>query len=189
MTLDEMRQRLEGVLSPRRFRHSLGVMNTAIELAARYKEDVEKAAIAGLLHDCARDIRGEEAFIRCQKVGIIPDQVARVQPELLHGPLGARLAELEFGVTDPDILRAIHYHTTGYENMDALSKIIYISDYIEPGRSFEGVEDIRREAFFNINRAMLMALNKTVIHILEKGSLIHCDTVKARNYLILQTMQ
>ena len=184
MTRDEMKIKLEGTLSPKRFIHSVNVMNTAVELAKRYNVDLEKAAVAGLLHDCAREIRGEAALEHSRRFGIQTDYITQAQPELLHGPIGSHIARLEYGIDDEGILKAIHNHTTGRENMDMLEKIVFIADYIEPNRNFPGVEEARREAVVDLDRAVILALNKTIKHVMTKGALIHPETVSARNYLI-----
>ncbi|HEY9060146.1 MAG TPA: bis(5'-nucleosyl)-tetraphosphatase (symmetrical) YqeK [Pseudobacteroides sp.] len=186
MTIDEMRNKLEKTLSKKRFKHSLGVMYTAVDLAKIYGVDVEKAAVSGLLHDCAREIKGAEVFKACEKYGIEIDVFTRNQPSLLHGSIGAEIAREEYGIKDRSVLTAIKYHTTGRADMDMLEKIIYIADYIEPGRSFQGVEEARKEAFKDIDRTMLMALDRTINHIIEKKSYIHVDAIHARNYILEQ---
>lgn len=184
MTLEEIRDKLEKSLTRRRFVHSVNVMNCSVDLAAKYGENKDRAAVAGLLHDCARDIKGRAIFDLCDKFGIKPDGVKLRQPELLHGPVGSYIAQVEYGVTDEGILDAIRFHTTGCENMSLLSKIIFIADYIEPGRNFHGIADIRNLAYVDIDRAMICALDRTIRHIMSKGALIHTDTVNARNFLI-----
>jgi predicted HD superfamily hydrolase involved in NAD metabolism len=186
MTIDEIKEKLEKDLSKKRFKHSLGVMETAMELAKVYSVDVDKAAVSGLLHDCAREIKGAEVFKACEKYAIEVDGITRIQPSLLHGSIGAQIAREEYGIEDQSVLLAIKYHTTGRADMDMLEKIIYIADYIEPGRSFEGVEEARIEAFKDIDRTMLMALDRTVAHIIEKKSYIHVDAIHARNYILGQ---
>ncbi len=188
MTIDEIKIKLEKTLSKKRFKHSIGVMETAIELALINDVDTDKAAVSGLLHDCAREIKGAEAIKACEKYGIDIDDVSRVQPSLLHGPLGAEIAKEEYGIEDPCVLRAIKYHTTGRADMDMLEKIIFIADYIEPGRSFQGVEEARKEAFKNIDSVMLMALDQTIAHIISKKGLIHGDAIDARNYILMNNI-
>jgi len=185
LTKTEMQKKLESVLTTKRYNHSIGVMKTSEELAMKYGEDSVKAGIAGLLHDCARDIKADEFLQLCKKYNIEFDEVTKTQPQLLHGPVGAKLAMYEYGVTDEAVLEAIYYHTTGYPYMGMLSKIVYIADYIEPGRCFPGVEEVRKLAFRNIDDAMLMALDRTLKHVITKGGLVHMDTVRARNIIIL----
>jgi len=185
MTFEEMKLKLEGVLSHKRFVHSVNVMDTAVRLASVYGEDRERAAVAGLLHDCARDIKGEEVFRLCESFGIEVDEVARFQPELLHGPLGSRIAGAEYGITDKEILEAISCHTTGRSGMGMLDKIIFLADYIEPGRRFPGVEEVRETAANDIDRAMVMALDRTIKYVITKGGLLHPDTINARNSILV----
>lgn len=188
MTAEESRIKLEKLLTPRRFNHSLGVMDTALDLARRYGADTEKAVLAGLLHDCARDVRGDAVFHMCARYGIEVDEVSRHQPELLHGPIGACMLVDEFGLDDMEIRQAIRFHTTGFAGMGLLDKIVFVADYVEPGRSFPGVDELRKEAFISLDGAMLMILDRTIGHVLAKGALLHPDTVGARNWLLLERL-
>jgi len=184
MNIEEIKGIIENDLTPKRFIHSLNVMNTAIRLSDRYGEDRQKAAVAGLLHDYARDVRCWDMVPLCESYGIELDVITRNQPELLHGPLAATLVREKFGVTEPDILDAIYFHTTGRENMNLLEKIIFISDYIEPGRIFPGVDDIRKLAFSDLDAAIIMALDSTIKYVIKKGALVHPDSLNARNFII-----
>lgn len=182
--VEEIKDRLETSLTPKRFIHSINVMNTAVKIALKHGEDDKKAATAGLLHDYARDIRGADILRLCEKYDIAVDNITRMQPELLHGPVGAYLVREEFGITDEVILNAISYHTTGRENMSTMEKIIFVSDYVEPDRVFPGVDDIRKIAFYDLEKALVMSFDSTIKFILKKGALIHPDSVKARNYIL-----
>ncbi|MDF2524347.1 MAG: metal dependent phosphohydrolase [Clostridiales bacterium] len=179
-----MNEKLEKTLNFKRFVHSVNVMKTAVDLAHNYDIDADKAAVAGLLHDCARDVKGEKVFELCTRFGIKVDYITKSQPELLHGPIGAYLAKTEYQVEDPEIIGAIRCHTTGCEKMTILDKIIFIADYIEPNRNFPGIYEIRKEAYSDINRALVFALNRTIKFVMTKGALIHPDTINARNRLI-----
>ncbi len=186
MTIEEMKDRLKPGLKHKRFVHSVNVMETSILLARKYGVEEEKAAVAGLLHDCARDIKGERVFKLCDELGIETDYITRTQPELLHGPIGARLAETEYGIADAEILDAIRYHTTGCERMSMLAKIVFIADYIEPGRTFPAVFEARKVVYNDIDKAILMSLEKTVRFVMDKGTLVHPNTINARNYIIYE---
>lgn len=169
----------------KRFNHSIGVMNTSMELARHYDYPMGKAKIAGLLHDCGK-LQGEINLLKmAYDFDIILDNVMKVNKELIHSPLGAEIAKIEYDVEDEDILNAIRYHTTGRENMGLLEKIVYIADLIEPGRDFPGVEKIRELAYEDIDKSLLFAINNTLRFIIQKGNLIHLDTIKARNQLII----
>jgi predicted HD superfamily hydrolase involved in NAD metabolism len=188
MTKEEMALKLKNSISPKRFSHSQNVMNTAVELAVRFGADKDRAAVAGLLHDCARDIRGEEALKLCSELGIEADEIERIQPELLHGPIGAKLAGIEYEIDDEAVLEAILNHTTGCENMSLLEKIIFLSDYIEPLRNFPGVEVIRTQALNDLDGAIITAIDSTISYVIQRKQLLHPRTVNARNYIIKERM-
>lgn len=185
MTVEEIKKRLEAVLSQKRYIHSVNVMETAIRLAARYGEDADKAARAGLLHDCARDMKADEAMRLCGIYGIEVDDISHIQPELLHGRLGEKLASRLYGEDDPKVLKAIAIHTMGCPGMELLDKIIFIADYIEPARTFPGSEAMRIEAFDDLDRAVLSALDSTIKYVVGKGGLLHLDTIETRNWILM----
>jgi predicted HD superfamily hydrolase involved in NAD metabolism len=186
MNMEYIKEKLEKKLSHKRYMHSVNVMNSSVQLAQKYGEDLEKAALAGLLHDCARDMEEKKAFELCEKYGIIIDEISQLQPVLLHGHLGAHLAREEFGVECPGILKAIDNHTLGIPGMDLLSRIIFVADYIEPGRTFPEAEAIRKAVLEDLDQAMVMGMDSTIKYILKKGELLHPDTVNTRNWLLLK---
>ncbi|AYO32260.1 HD domain-containing protein [Biomaibacter acetigenes] len=185
MSRDEIILKLKAGLKESRFKHSLGVMETSIILARRYGADVKKAGIAGLIHDCARDIPAESQLKMVENFGILLDDIEKLEPALIHGPLGAAIARKNFGVDDEEILNAVRLHTTGDKNMTLLEKIIFLSDYIEPGRCFPGVEDLRVKAFKDLDEAMISAYDSTIKYVTERESLLHPRTVCARNFILL----
>lgn len=187
MDREKIKEQLEKMISPQRYIHSLNVMHTAKSLCEALQEDSDRAVIAGLLHDCAKDIPGESILDLCEKYDVKVDNICRVQPKLLHGPLGAALAEDVFKIRDEAVLCAISCHTTGKENMSLLDKIVFIADYIEPDRNFPGVNEIRRIVNTDINKAIIVSLERVIKHVMLKGGLIHPDTINARNYLLLNT--
>lgn len=175
---------LEGNLSEKRCKHSIGVAQTALEMAQRNQADEYKAWIAGLLHDCAREIKKEDMLSACRIYGIVPDAICMVQTELLHAQISAVYAEHVFGVEDVEILNAIRCHTTGKPEMSVLDRIIYVADCIEPGRKYEGVKELRKIADVDLNRALIRALNDSIRYIVDKNALLHPDTVAARNAVL-----
>lgn len=179
--------KLKKLLSDERFNHSLGVMETSEKLAVRYGIDVEKAKIAGLLHDCAKNLREDELVALANKYGIQIDDVLEKSPTLLHGPVGGYMIEDYFGIHDDEIKRAIMLHTTGDRDMTLLDKIIFLADYIEPNRNFDGVENLREMAYKNLDEAVIMALDETIKYVIEKGQLLYQKTVIARNDMIIKT--
>lgn len=184
--LEVLIEKLKQNLDEKRFNHSLGVMETAAKLAKHYGVDMEKAEIAGLLHDCARCMDTFSQLKMAENFGILLDDVSRREKALIHGPLGAVLAKRDYGITDNEILNAIKIHTTGDANMSLLEKIIFLADYIEPGRCFPGVEKLRAKAFKDLDEAILDAFDLTIKYVLDKGSLLHPKTITARNFILMQ---
>lgn len=183
-TEDQIIEKLKGMVSERRFHHSLRVKDTAMELAKVYGIDVEKAKLAAILHDCAKGYNCEQLLALCDEFNIELDEVTKFNKQLIHAPLGAKVAQIEFGIEDADILNAIHFHTTGRENMSMLEKIICTSDYVEPKRSFDGVDEIRELAYIDIDRALFIAFGITINYIISNNYILHPTTVMARNDLL-----
>ena len=187
MTTDEMKAILKSRLKPGRYRHSLGVADTAAFLARRFGVNEEKAYIAGLLHDCAReysnDSMKEEAVRRNIPIGAVEEAM----PLLLHAYIGAhRIAEC-YGVEDEEIAQAVWRHTVGGAGMTDLDKIIYFADMIEPNRDYPEVEELRQFAREkSLDEMLLKGLSESIIFVIQKGSLVHHDTVRARNEILLR---
>lgn len=182
--VENLNDRLKEMLSEKRYLHSLGVQETAVKLARKYGADDKKASIAGLVHDCAKGFDDEKLIQVYMLSGMEMNKVYEKQPQLLHGPVGAYIAKREFLIDDDEILHAISFHTTGCENMSMLDKIIYVADYIEPGRDFPGVEAIRKAVYENIDRGLMMAFDSTISYVLDRHQLLDLNTVMARNYLL-----
>ncbi|MDI6605286.1 MAG: bis(5'-nucleosyl)-tetraphosphatase (symmetrical) YqeK [Thermoanaerobacteraceae bacterium] len=178
--------KLKNLINTNRYKHSLGVMETALKLAKKYGADEKKAAIAGLLHDCAKNLTDEELLKLAVRFYIPLNDVLRHSVSLLHGPVGACLLKEYFGIDDEDIKKAVALHTTGDINMSLLDKIIFLADYIEPGRNFDGVEVLRKAAEEDINKAVIMALNNTIISVVKRNMLLYEKTVQARNEMIIK---
>lgn len=170
----------------KRYEHSLRVVDTAVKLGKIYNADIEKVKTAALLHDCAKLQEEISLLKKISHFDIILDDIMQKNKDLIHGPLGSKIAEIEYGVLDKEILDAIFYHTIGRANMTLLDKIIYIADYIEPRRNFPGVDEIRAIAFKDLNRSILMAMDNTILFLIKNDNLIHPNTFEARNYLILE---
>lgn len=184
MTIDEMREKLKIALTEKRYNHSIGVMQTAVSLARHYGADVEKTAIAGLLHDCAKNYSKSEMLELCERFGVNLDPISQQSTGLIHGFLGAVLAKEYYGVDCPEIYDAIYYHTVGKPDMPLITKIIYIADGIEPLRNYEGVERIRETAFEDIDRALILQIDSTLKSVIGRGGLIHTNTIDTRNFYL-----
>lgn len=181
--LTELRGKVKGHLSDKRFEHTVGVMYTSASLAMRYGADIKKALLAGLLHDCAKCFPTETMVSYCEKYEIPISDVERDNPGLLHAKLGACFAEHEYGVDDEEILDAIRFHTTGRPNMTLLDKIIYIADYMEPNRNqAPNLEWIRTLAFENLNQCLIEILEATLCYLENDNMAIDSMTKDTYQY-------
>lgn len=172
-------------LSSHRYQHTLGVAAAARDLAIRYSYDPDKAEIAGLLHDVAKQLPMEEMRILAIKAfpdGLDPAIMAN--GGLLHGYAGVTISKERFHIHDEDIVMAIAHHTTGAVHMSVLEKIIFLADYIEVNRDFPGVNELREVAFENLDKAVLKGFDSTISHLIEQDKPIFIGTVTNRNYLL-----
>lgn len=185
MTRIEMREKLRERLTDKRYEHSLGVEYTAAALAMAHGSDIEQAAIAGLLHDCAKCYSAEDKIAKCEKYGLPISDFERQNPELLHAKLGAAVAKDKYKVRDHEILSAITWHTTGCPNMSDLDKIIYIADFIEPNRKeLPEMDEIRKEAFQDLDKCLVHILSNILDYLSRKGSKIDPITEETYNYYV-----
>lgn len=181
--LKKIRKSVEKVQDAKRFEHTLGVEYTAAALAMRYGSDINNARIAGLLHDCAKCFSDEKRLSICRKNHIKVTEVERKNPFLLHAKVGACLAREKYGIKEPDVLNAIQNHTTGRKNMSLLEKIIFVADYIEPGRKqVPGLSEIRKLAFIDLDEAVLQILENTLDYLRNSGGEIDPMTEVTCNY-------
>lgn len=178
------RERARRELSPGRFRHVLGVEETAAALAARYGEDPARARRAALLHDLARELPGTELLARAAGWGLPVGEVEEAFPVLLHGPVAAEIARRELGETDEEVLAAVRSHTTGRAGMGRLERVLFVADLVEPGRSWPGVEAVRAVAAEDLDRACLEAVAATVAYVVARRLPLHPATVGAYNALL-----
>ena len=176
-----LRNRGYAMLKPRRVAHVRGCEAEARRLAERWNADPDKAAEAAILHDCTKKEELDEQLRLCEKYGIIPDEVERVNGKLLHAKTGAAVAEREFGMR-PDVVSAIRWHTTGKPGMTLLEKIMYMADYIEPNREFEGVGKLRELAYADLDRALLLGFEMSIAEVASYGGIPHPDTANALRY-------
>lgn len=180
-----VRQSILSRLSGYRYQHTLGCEKAAVQLARRFGADEEKCAFAALLHDITKRLSREEQLYLCEKYDIIPCDVELIEWKMLHGKTAAEIARHEYGAPE-DVCNAIACHTTGKAGMTLLDKILYLADYIEETRDFDGVEPARRLATHDLDRALLYCYDSSLADLVARGKLIHRDTVEARNDLILQ---
>jgi len=161
-----------------KFHHSLGVEQTAIELAKLNGADWEKAGLAGMLHDITKQMDNVGMALRYG--------IAFVSEKTLHGPVAACWLYENGVVEDEEVLNAIKYHTTGRADMTMLEKVIYLADFVEPSRDFEGVEELRELVYDDIDEGLLMGLEMSLYEVLGKKTVIDADSVAAYNCYRIQ---
>jgi predicted HD superfamily hydrolase involved in NAD metabolism len=183
MERSDIKKDLHNLLRPSRFEHTLGVEYTACCLAMRYGADIKKADMAGLLHDCAKHLSASKKLEYADYYGLSVSEYERKNPELLHAKLGAYIARDRYGIDDPEILSAITWHTTGRPDMTLLDKIIFIADYIEPGRfKAENLDEIRALAFKDLDCCLLKILSDTVSYLSTRNIVTDPMTKKTWEY-------
>jgi predicted HD superfamily hydrolase involved in NAD metabolism len=180
-------EKLKNNLSSKRLKHTFGVSDTAADLASLYGADIAKARLAGLLHDCARELPEDVLLQMAESYGIEINDVERREPILLHAAVGAFIAKRDFAINDSEVLRAITLHTTGAPIMSLLDNIVFLADFIEPGRAFSGVEKLRALAKKDLYGALIAAYDHTLEYLISKQGLIHSATVEGRNALLTRT--
>ncbi|HIU02890.1 MAG TPA: bis(5'-nucleosyl)-tetraphosphatase (symmetrical) YqeK [Candidatus Onthocola gallistercoris] len=174
---------IEKKQSASRFEHTLGVQYTSACLAMAHGVCVEDARLAGLLHDCAKQLDDKTLLKEAEKYHLDMTDVERRQPYLLHGKVGAVYAKEKYHVEDPDILNAITYHTTGRPGMSILEKIVFTADYIEPGRDkAPNLKELRQEAFRDIDKAVWLILKQTLSYLEGEGGDIDGMTRESCQY-------
>lgn len=181
--IQRIRRILSEKLDPGRYEHTLGVSFTCAALAMAYGEDIDKAEMAGLLHDCAKRFPESVLIEKCKKNGVYLSDAELESPAVVHAKYGRYLALKKYGITDEDILNAISYHTTGRAGMSLLEKIVYVADYIEPRRfKAPDLKEIRALAFKDIDECMLKIFEGTISYLDGKRSHIAPDTLSAYEY-------
>ena len=174
MIIDEMKKCVKNKLSPLRFKHTLGVVEVAQDLAVIYCVNAKKAMVAALLHDIAKEFSADEKRCLCKTCGFVLDEYLDRNIHLSHGNIGAYIAKHQYGIQDEDILNAIANHTLGRHKMSDLEKIIYLADIIEPNRrSHFKLKELRQLAYNDLNKAMKLALNSSIELLTSKNKEIH----------------
>ena len=179
---EKLRPTALSFLKHARIPHVLGTEQEAVRLALRYGADADRARTAALLHDCTKRLEMDEQLALCAQYGIELDELEQRALKLLHAKTGAAVARDRFGVDD-EIYSAIFWHTTGHADMTLLEKVIYLADYIEPTRSFPGVDALRAACYEDLDKGLLMGLEMTVEEMKERGNPVHSATLAAIEYL------
>ncbi len=183
-SIENIQKELREKLSEKRYEHSLGVMKKAGELAKIYKIDTDIAELTGLAHDIAKEMTKEEKLEYAKKHHIEIDEIEKSNIGLLHAKIGADIAKNKYGF-NIEMQNAIKYHTVTNPDMDLLAKIIFVSDKIEENREYEGVQELRKLAEINIDECMLKILDYTIKENIDKGKLVHPNSILTRNRLLI----
>ncbi len=166
----------------KRVRHIRGTEEEAVRLAKRWGADENQARRAGILHDCTKYLPGEEHVAICRQYGVELDELEQRAVKLLHSKTGACIARHVFGEPD-EVYEAIFWHTTAKENMTTLEKILYVADYMEPNRTFDGVERLRELAYSDLDKALLLGVETTIQEMKDRSLPVHTSTLRARAWL------
>ncbi|MGT2846156.1 bis(5'-nucleosyl)-tetraphosphatase (symmetrical) YqeK [Streptococcus massiliensis] len=180
MSREELLKKVQEVMSEKRYRHVLGVEAAAKDLAQRYGVDSEKAGLAGLLHDYAKEVSDEDFLALIDKYQLDPDLKAWGN-NVWHSLVGIYKIQEDLGLGDKEILGAIAIHTVGSSEMSDLEKVVYVADYIEHNRAFPGVEEARAIAQKSLNQAVAYETAHTVEHLAHKGKPIYPQTLETYN--------
>lgn len=182
LDLPELRACSDALVLQKRVRHIRGTEEEAARLARRWGADETLARRAGILHDCTKYLSGEEHIAICRQYGVPLDDLERSAPKLLHSKTGACIARHVFGESD-EVYEAIFWHTTAKADMTTLEKILYVADYMEPNRAFDGVERLRELAYSDLDRALLLGVEITVQEMRDRDLPVHKNTLQAQAWL------
>jgi predicted HD superfamily hydrolase involved in NAD metabolism len=179
-TRDELVAKLHSALTDSRFQHCLRVEQTAMDLAERNGVNIEKAAIGGLVHDYAKQ-RPDEDFIKAIKEYQLDPELLNYGNAIWHGVVGWIFVKNELQINDIDILNAVRYHTVGHQYMTPLEQIVYMADYIEPGREFDGVDDARRITMNNLQQGVAYQTKQTLSYLIANNKPVFPQTIVTYN--------
>ena len=185
-SIEFIRKSVKSHLPEKRYKHTLGVVEFSCELAKHYNICEEKTEIAALLHDYCKYYSNKDILEFYKERNISIHEVILNNPNLAHGFIGSEIIKEKFKILDKDIINAIANHTFGRKNMSFLEKIIYVSDSIEPGRNFDGVEELRKLSFKNLDKTILRVCESTLCYEIRRNHLIHPYSIEMRNELILK---
>lgn len=182
---EQLKPKVKELLKESRWSHTLGVIDVAEDLALMNDVDPWKAKIAALLHDCAKNLSDEvqNKFLEDNNIDIsYLDDYHKV----IHSHVGAHYIKIVFGIDDEEMINAIKYHTTGRPNMSTLEKIVFLADFLDPGRDYKHYAKTffaaRKYAYRNLDEAMQFVLSKLIVDLNRRGNPIYKDTYDANEY-------
>lgn len=182
LDIPELRACSYSMVKEKRVRHIRGTEEEAVRLAKRWGADETLARRAGILHDCTKYLELDEQLELCRKYGVELDEMEQCMVKLLHSKTGACIARAIFGEPD-EVFWAIFWHTTAKADMTTLEKILYVADYMEPNRDFEGVERLRELAYSDLDKALLLGVEMTIQEMKDRQLPVHNNTIQAQAWL------
>lgn len=185
MSFDDYKKLIKGRMGEKRYRHSVNVSKEAVRLAEKYGADVQKAKIAGILHDVTKETPFDEQLKIITDSGIILDDVQKNSQKLWHSLSGSIFVQRELGIDDEDIINAIKYHTSGRADMSLLERIIFIADFTSEERDYDGVEIMRKKADESLEEAMAFGLAYTIADLASRNLPIHPNALEAYNQIMI----
>ncbi len=186
MTIKDYEEIMAGRMKAARLKHSKNVAKEAVRLARKYGADEAKAELAGILHDATKETPEEEQMDLIRRAGIELTELERFSTKLWHAISGSAFAQVELGITDPEILSAIRYHTTGKAGMSLLDKVIFIADFTSAERDYEGVDRMRKVADRSLDEACLEGMSFTIADLAQRKITIAPDTFQGYNEIAMQ---
>lgn len=184
--IEKIKEDLKQILSEKRYIHSIGAMEKAIELAKIYREDEEKSALTALAHDIAKEMTIEEYYEYAKQNNIELSKDDKMCTSVLHGIIGADIVKKKYGFTD-EMCRAIYYHTTGITNMTTFEKIIFLADKVEERTRPKDKADVIRNIIKEngLDEAILwIAEDYTIPKAIKNREILHPNTINVRNEII-----
>ena len=180
---EQINKDIKEKLSENRYIHSIGVMKKAEELAKFSGLDGKKARLIGLAHDIAKQMPLVEIKEYISKYNVELDEIEKANIELAHAKIGADIVKRKYNF-DEQMVNAVKYHTTGHPSMDMMAKIIFMADKVEENRDYEDIEERRKLTLENIDKAIIETINYTTIESINRGKMIHTDSIDTRNILL-----
>lgn len=185
--ISKIKKELAKELDTKRYEHTLGVAYTAACLAMRYDCDMNRAYLAGLMHDCAKCMSHDERLHYCEKHNLEVTDIEKQNPALLHAKVGAEICRRKYDIKDEEICNSVRFHTTGRPGMTLLEKIIFIADYLEPNRDeAEDLPIVRKQVFCDIDEALRTILKDTLLYLDGTSKVIDPMTMQTYQYYINQ---
>lgn len=182
LEIPELRACSYSMVKEKRVRHIRGTEEEAVRLAKRWGADEMMARRAGILHDCTKYLELDEQLELCRNYGVELDDMEQRMVKLLHSKTGACIARGIFGEPD-EVFWAIYWHTTAKADMTTLEKILYVADYMEPNRDFDGVERLRELAYRDLDKALLLGVETTIQEMKDRELPVHKNTIQAQAWL------